>query len=252
MSPELELPKLLSFDPEETAPRFSEGVQTFSRLFSRWMDLNGWSHPLITSLARSCLGGASWLHSSQISGLRASKLTSPGPRVFIGIERLNYYLYRYQTEKKLLPGTSSSNFYSEPFIVTENGQPPSLGWWIEVFCGYRIPADIDLRQPAFSEQQAESLSRAWGRFVRKVLAMNDYDLITDLEKAVREHYPACEASRTTKLLEVIRNATVWTPAELAHELPSLAQMSESLGETGSSTQLLKRLEQETRPSSLRP
>lgn len=252
MPPELELSELETFAPEDTAPRFSEGVQTFSRLFCRWMDLNGWSHPVITNLARCCLGGASWLHSSQISGLRASKLTSPGPRVFIGIERLNYYLYRFQTERKLIPGTSSSNFYSEPFVVTENGQPPSVGWWIEVFCGYRIPTDIDLKQPAFSEQQAEFLSRAWGRFIRKVLVVNDYDLITELEKAVREHYPACEAPRTAKLLEVIRNATTWTPAELAHELPSLAQMTESLGETGSPTQLLKRLEQDTRSSPLRP
>lgn len=209
--------------------KFQQGVHRFRLLFVRWMDLNAWSHPVMTNLAKSALGGASWLHSSQISGFRHAKLLSPGPRAFIAIERLNYYLHRYKTEKKLIPNTASSNFYADPFVITENGEPPGVGWWVEVFCGVRIPADINFNEAAFTAEQAESLSHSWGRLIRKLLTLNGYDLIADLESAVRKRYPAGDEDRIEKHLCVIRMKDVWTPDELANELPALASMAMSLG-----------------------
>jgi len=91
--------------------QFERGVLDFSFLFTKWMDTNAWSHPVMVQLAAGCLqlpGGKGWLHSSQISGLRHGKLLSPGPRTFMAIERLNFYLHRYATEKLLLPGSTSA------------------------------------------------------------------------------------------------------------------------------------------------
>lgn len=214
---------------ENIQVQFDQGIRTFSKLFSRWMDLNEWSHPVMTSLARCALGGASWLHSSQLSGFRQGRLHSPGPRALIGIERLNYYLHRYKTKKLLIPGTPSSNFYADPYVITENGEPPSLGWWVEVFCGYRIPQDVDLRETQFSDTQANKFTKEWGRLVRKLLTHAGYDIIEELEKAVREHYPARDDDRVARLLSVLRINAVWTADELALELPAIATMTASLG-----------------------
>lgn len=219
--------------------RYAKGIRTFGLLFSRWMDLNDWSHPIMTSLSKACLGGHAWLHSSQISGFRQGRLVSPGPRSFIAMERLNFYLCRYKDKKTLIPGTTSSNYYSDPYVITENGQPPQLGWWFDVFCGVRIPTDIDLRQSQFTEEQAENLSKAWGRYTRRQLVAQGYDVMEDLETAVRTHYPARDDERVQLILSVLRTKRTWTAEQLANELPALTIMSADLGGPDSEEALLK-------------
>lgn len=220
--------------PKQVAPvdqklQFEQGVKTFSLLFTRWMDTNGWSHPTMVTLAKACLGGTSWLHSSQISGLRHARLFSPGPRTFIAIERLNYYVHRYATAKKLLPGTPGSNFYKNAFAVTEHGEPPPLGWWVEVFCGQRIPLDIDLRGSFFSAEQARRFSDRWAKAFRRQMMLNEFDVITDLDRTIREYYPAGDAARLDKLVAVIQNRATWEPDELSIELPAITQLLNGLG-----------------------
>lgn len=239
------LPALPEKGTEQPAPdvrdQYERGIRTFALLFSRWMDLNDWSHPVMTALSKACLGGHAWLHSSQLSGFRQGRLVSPGPRAFIAIERLNYYLFRYKTEKKLIPGTNSSNYYSEPFVVTENGQPPELGWWFEVFCGAKIPTDIDLHQSQFSDAQAKTFSKEWGRFTRRQLVAEGYDLMEDLENAVRTHYPARDEDRVALILDVLRTKSTWTADQLTNELPALTAMSADLGGPDSEEALLREL-----------
>ncbi len=210
---------------ESPQERFDRGNRTFALLFTRWMDTNGWSHPVMVNLAKACLGGdKGWLHSSQISGLRHVKLGSPGPRTFIAIERLNFYIHRYATEKKLLPNTSSSNFYSEAYAITENGAPPPVGWWVEVFCGERLPKDVELHRSFFSTEQARRFSDKWARAFRRQMMQQQFDVITDLDRIVREHYPAKDSSRLEKLVAVIQNRTTWEPDELSLELPAITQL----------------------------
>lgn len=227
--PDTDISGILTEHPENIQGQFDEGVRNFAKLFSRWMDLNEWSHPVMTNLARCALGGASWLHSSQLSGFRQGKLKSPGPRSLMGCERLNFYLHRYKTKKILIPGTASSNFYSDPYVITENGQPPSMGWWVEVFCGYRNPTDIDLHKAQFTEDQAAKFTKNYGRLIRKLLTEKDFDIIEDLEKAVKNHYPAKDEARVEKLLQALRIQAVWSAKELELEVPALTSMSASLG-----------------------
>lgn len=225
----------------EHPAQFAQGVKTFSLLFTRWMDTNGWSHPTMVTLARACLEGTSWLHSSQISGLRHGKLLSPGPRTFIAIERLNYYIHRYATSKKLLPGTPGSNLYAKAFAITEGGKPPQLGWWVEVFCGQRQPIDIDLRETFFTEEQANRISAAWGAMIRKLMIQQDMDIITELDRVLREKYPAKDAERLRRTNAVIQNRDVWNAQQLANELPAISALSAELGGPSTESDLIKAL-----------
>jgi len=223
--------------------QFAHGVQTFSLLFVRWMDTNGWSHPSMVALAKASMDGVGWLHSSQISGLRHAKLLSPGPRTFIAIERLNYYVHRYSTTKRLIPNTDSSNLYSEAFAITENGKPPSLGWWAEVFCGQREPTDIDLKQNYISERQADEMSNSWGSMIRKLFRDRDLDLIVELDRVLREHYPARDAARLNRIRAVIQARESWTADEFTAELPAISTLTAHLGGPETEDELLSLLRQ---------
>ena len=216
-----------------------KGTRTFQKMFALWMDSNGWSHPVMTSLASNCIEGNRWFHSSQITGFRQQKLGSPGPRIFLTIERLNYYLWLYREKGTLLPGTRNSNNYSKPFVITEDGLPPSVGWWVEVFLGVRTPKDIDLNSWNFSDDKAAELSKKFGRLVRMLLGAQGIDLVEDLARTIKETYPATEDSRVKKLSDVIKGLDDgWAPEELELELPALAAMTKALGGPKSESELV--------------
>lgn len=232
-------------DPVETLKdQFDNGVRNFSVLFTRWMDTNGWSHPVMVNLAAACLDlpdNKGWLHSSQISGLRHGKLLSPGPRSFMAIERLNFFLHRYATKKLLLPNTSSSNFYSEPFVITEDGNPPPIGWWVEVFCGARIPRDIDIAARFFTEDQASAISANWAKLVRRLLIEAGLDIVDELGRLVRTHYPVREPDRVSVLKDVIQSRARWSSDQLLMELPAIAAFTAALGGPADEQELLRSL-----------
>ena len=219
--------------------KYDQGVRNFALLFTRWMDLNGWSHPVMVSLAKSALDGTSWLHSSQISGLRHGKLVSPGPRTFKAIQVLNYYLWLYREEKKLIPNTDSSNHYQDPYVITENGQPPEMGWWMEVFVGDRTPTDLDLDQHSFNPDSAHEMSKGYGKLIRKLMVLNDYDPISDFSEVVREHYPAKDSYRVEKITKILFNQETWTPEELVNEMPALVTLSTALDGPSTDDELLR-------------
>lgn len=222
----------------DAANKYERGIRNFALLFTRWMDLNGWSHPQMVALAKASLDGVSWLHSSQISGLRNGKLISPGPRTFKGIEQLNSALWYYKNEKRLIPGTSSSNTYQDPYVITEDGKPPTLGWWMEVFVGDRMPKDLDLEQHSFTPSAAEELSMNYGKLVRKLMVLSDYDPISDFDLIVREYYPAKDTERVHKMLDVLWNRDSWTPEELVMEIPALVKLTAALDGPDNDDELL--------------
>ena len=212
-----------------TVDSYANGAILFARLFTRWMDTNEWSHPVMTHLARNALGGTAWLHSSQISGLRHGKLTSPGPRTFLAISELNRYLHIYLTEKKLIPGTSSSNYYNNGYCIIEDGVPPSAGWWFEVFCGVRTPKDIDLSSTFYTESDASTISRAWAKIFRRLVSSKGYDIYEDLDTVLRLYYPAKDIDRLELITRVVRSETVWTPDQLVNEVPAVTKLTAALG-----------------------
>ena len=220
---------------------YEAGIRVFALLFTRFMDLNGWSHPVMVSLARAALDDVSWLHSSQISGLRHGKLISPGPRTFLAIQVLNEALFRYKHEQRLIPNTTSSNNYQDPYVITENGEAPGLGWFMEVFTGQRVPSDIDVNQHSFTESDAEEISIRFGKLIRKLMVLNDYDPISDFDLVASHHYPAKDAERVAKLLDVLWNKDMWKPEELLNELPAITSMSAALSGPTTEDELLDHL-----------
>lgn len=220
---------------------YEEGIHTFALLFTRWMDLNQWSHPVLVSLARSALDGASWLHSSQISGLRHGKLISPGPRTFYAIAVLNKALWEYKHNKQLIPGTTSSNYYHDPFVIEEDGQAPDEGWWFRVFIGTAKPSCIDLTKAAFTTEQANNVSAQYGALIRKLMALQDYDPMTDSAKVIHRFYPAKDSNRVEALTEVLWNRGAWTPDQLQNELPAITEMSKALEGPSTEEELLTTL-----------
>lgn len=210
-------------------------------MFSRWMDGNGWSHPTMTQLAAACLGGQGWLHSSQISGLRHAQTKNPGPRTFIAIERLNYFVWRYAESKKLLPNTDSSNNYRDATPILENGQPPSVGWFFEVFCGYRVPTDIVLDTVFIPPDKVDEYCSQLGRLLRKLLAQQNFDLIDDLSVVLHRFYPTHEAQRTGRVEALIRGESRLTQVELQAELLSLSKLTGALGGPATEEELLEAL-----------
>jgi len=221
--------------------QYTEGRRVFTLLFVHWMDTNCWTHPTLIQLSRAALDGASWLHSSTISQLRHGNLHSPGPRVFLAITELNRCIHEYKVRKRLLPNTTTDRLYLQAYAITEDGEPPAPGWWFEVFCGTRLPTEIDLGQIFHTDDAASSFSRQWARLTRKLLAVQGYDVVDDLSRAIRDHYPAGDDERLGKLADVLMGRATWTPEEAQLELPALVQMSTSLGGPETQDDLLTEL-----------
>lgn len=219
---------LISEEPGSAVTAYSSGPRTFSLLFTRWMDGNEWSHPIMTSLATAANGGKNWLHSSQISGFRHASTTNPGPRTFVAIERLNFYVHRYQTQQQLIPGTKSSNNYNYATAITEGGAPPPLGWWFEIFCGYRRPLELDLSTPFIPPDRAEDYSAALGRLIRDLLVAQQYDLVDDLDRLIHRHYPTHEDARVAAFAGMVLGKHAYTADQLLLELPSMTRFTAAL------------------------
>jgi hypothetical protein len=217
-----------AYEKVDYTAQYQSGIQNFAKLFRLWMDTNGWSHPVMTSLLKGALDGCAWLHSSQISGFRHARTRNPGPRAFVAIERLNHYLHRFATERVLIPGTSNSNHYSQPFVILENGDPPPVGWWFEIFTGVRLPLDYDLDEPLMTESEAERISRNLARWFRRAMAVRGYDPLEDLPLLLKDLYPIREPSRQARVLGVLRSETTWSASELQEELTALTKLSAAL------------------------
>lgn len=222
---------------------YSRGNKNFAVLFSRWMDGNGWSHPVVVSLAKAVCGGASWFHSSQISGIRQGKSQSPGPRQFIAIERLNRAIYNYRHGGGLIPGTDSSNHYAEAKpILTNDGACPDLGWFVGLFSGIvDLPDSYTGPNTDFTARTAELFSQRYARLIRKLFVLKDLDLIENLDLTLLQHYPARDKERLTKIKKVLTSPQVWSPDELAVELVALIALSKALGGPADEHQLLEEL-----------
>jgi len=162
--------------------RFENGVEHFQMVFKVWMDRNKFSHPGMAKLAKSNLNGASWLHSSQISGLRHSKLKSPGPKVFAAISHLNRALHEFKTDKKLIPGTGSSNEYFEPFcLLLEDGSVPASSWWYSLFIGETVCETIDFSIPLIDPSEANNISRRIYKLINSLASNSQSDVLAVLD-----------------------------------------------------------------------
>jgi len=238
----MEMIRDVNFDEKPVAvTQYESGVALFSRLFTRLMDSNGFSHPTTVLLAKAALGGAGWLHSSSINGLRKGSLMNPGPRTFVAVQALNEALWRYESKKILIPGTTSSNLYQDARAITEDGVAPDLGWWFEIFAGIRQPKDPSLLGPAISSRKAEEYSAAWGALMRALFMRAGIDLIVEHSRLISQSYPSGDTERVRKCQQVLFGHAVWSAEEFLNELPALTSFSKALGGPASEEDLLEEL-----------
>jgi hypothetical protein len=231
---------LLSPESGAAVRAYDTGPGVFARMFTRWMDGNQWAHHVMVTLATASVGKA-WLHSSQISGFRHGKVSNPGPRAFAAIERLNYYVWRYHHTKQLIPGTKSSNAYAQAVPITEDDIPPSAGWFLEVFLGYRVPRDFDTGALSIPEYEAQNCSLALARLFRRLISAQGYDLLEDLDRALLDHYGIREAERVQRLHDVLLSRCSYTSDQLSLELPALTHFAAALGGPITESELLREI-----------
>ena len=229
-------------DAPEAVAQFEQGPVQFARMFRRWMDGNSWSHPVLSKLALSAMGGTGWLHSSQIAGLRAGTLRNPGPRTFIALAVFNQALHTYRTERRLIRGTSSSRDYANAVpILDENGNPPTLGWWIEVFCGFREPSTEFAPEYTFTDVEARQFSNNFAKWVRTLALNNHIDLIGELNTMLDVNYAVPDPQRRQHLAAVLKGDRVWRGVELAYEVPKLLDFVKPLAGELTESELLKHI-----------
>lgn len=221
--------------------RYFAGIETFRKLFIHWMDTNRWSHPVMIRLATKALEGSTWLHSSQISAIRAGTLLNPGPRTFVAVAELNKAMHLYSTTKKLIPDTTSDVDYLQGYAITVDGEAPGPEWWYGVFVGYTVPDQVPYQQMFCDDAAAERFSIQFAKYLRRLLAAAGYDIFTDLNVAIYRLYPAGDAERVDKLREVLLNVGTWSAKEAEVELSALAAMTSELDGVTTATELLEEL-----------
>jgi hypothetical protein len=221
-----ELNSAADFDPLSA---YEHGTNQFASMMVRWMDGNSWSHPIIIQLGKACMGDREgWLHSSQISNLRAGKTRNPGPRTFVAIERLNYYLYRFHAQKALIPNTKKSNHYVDALPITDGGLPPSLGWFNEVFTGYRLITSPDLKSSVVPPEQAAIISKRLGRLLRERMIIKELDIVEDVSSMFYTYYPTKEKASFDRIHSLLMGQAL-NAKDLQHEMPNLAHLLTKLG-----------------------
>ena len=201
-----------------------QGAIDFGKWFSRTMDGNGWSHPNLVALCRMATGGKSWLHSSQIAGLRQARLKSPGPRSFVALEYLWRLIDQYQKNRDSVGPSVAANYkmIEEATLMRDpDGNPATTGYMIEVFTGLR-PVPIELSELSVSLDQAKAISVNLGRMLRRMMATQGWDLIDDMDRVTKIF--STNAEDRAILDGVICGQYVMTPSEIDHYSTDLARV----------------------------
>jgi len=210
-----------AISPGDLEARVEEGSLAFAKWFTRVMDDNGWSHPQMVSLCKAVTADKAFLHSSQIAGLRAARLKSPGPRSFVALEFLWYGIERYQQHLegqfgRLAPLVESASIMRDP-----NGKPASTGYMLEVFSGLR-PAPIDLTTTFYTDREAKVLSNNAARLVRRLMVVADLDPIFDLEVIV-SRFPG-DIEDKNKFKALLMGQQVWGGEDVDAQIASLSKL----------------------------
>lgn len=205
--------------------RMDAGAVGFGKYLARLMDGNGWSHPQLVALCKRCTGDKAWLHSSQIAGLRAARLKSPGPRSFVAMEYLFRNIDAYQkndfSQERALFGNMGHLVEHAEIMRDEEGNPASLGYLVEMFTGLR-PVPIDLSVMSFTDTQAETISREAGRLVRRLMAVVDMDPVIDAPTVAAKF--STNSERRAVFEALIKGSEIWQSEEVEENLNKLSKL----------------------------
>ena len=103
----------------------------------------------------------------------------------------------------------------------DDGNPASIGFHFEVFCGWRMPpAKAATRD--YTEEQAALISENAGKHVRRLLIAERMDVIDDM-KRLKQAFSNDKGDQE-KFESVILSQAVWGNEELEHSVTCLSHM----------------------------
>jgi 2-dehydro-3-deoxyphosphogalactonate aldolase len=76
------------------------------------------------------------------------------------------------------------------------------------------------------------------RLAKRLMMQRGVDVITELDKVIRNTYPPKDARRVDLLLGVIQNRGTWTADQLTNELPAITTMTAEMGGPAVEVELL--------------
>jgi hypothetical protein len=204
---------------------FDDGQTNFAVWFARMMDYNNWSHPGLVKLATTCSNGKAWVHGSQGHALRYGRLKSPGPRSFAVMAYLFFVIDAFQkgTMDEYMPDMSMHKKLIQNAVILrdDDGNPASIGYMFEVFCGWRNPPAKDIKRN-FTDEQAALVSKAAGKLVRRLMSANQMDLIDDIPR-LKKNFSNDKQGQEKFGLVVIGQAE-WSNEDLDHNVTCLSHM----------------------------
>ena len=206
--------------------RLDQGAIVYGRWLGRTIDANKWSQPKIISLCKRVISQAkSYVHSSQLSQLRIGGLKSPGPRSIAVIVYLMYAIHEYQQgiEREDSPDwTGLEDLIQDATIMRDDdGNPASIGYHFEVFCGWRMPPG-PVAHHNFSDSDAEVLSKAAGKYVRNLMAADRMDLIDDMDRLKKAFSP--DKAMQTKFADVVMGQDYWGADEIMDNMQNMTSV----------------------------
>lgn len=205
-------------------PRLGNGAVVYGRWFGKTMDANDWSHPKLVKLSKhaTVIG---YVHSSQIAQLRTGNLKSPGPRSFASMVFLFHEIDLYQKgeQHKDSPTFEGLESLIENAVIMRDyeGKPASLGFHYEVFCGWRMPPEMDHRID-YSAAQAELISKNAALYVRRLMIAERMDPISDLSRLKKAF--STDKNLQEQFGNVIWEQTTWHPEDLEHAMAGLSNV----------------------------
>lgn len=214
-----------TFGASEIEEQFEQGAVTFARWFAKMMDANGWSHPKLVELAKIATDGKSWVHSSQIASLRKGQLKSPGPRSIASLSYLMFEIDAYQrgAQDKHSPDFTQQDKFIKTAVILrdDDGNPASIGYLFEVFCGWRTPPEGTAKRD-FTDDQAAVVSMNAGKHVRRLITAERQDLIEAMPRLIRSF--SNDKDGQEKFRKVVLGEDVWLNDELDHNVTCLSHM----------------------------
>lgn len=200
-----------------------KGPIVYGRWIGRTIDANRWSQPKIITLCKRVISQAkSYVHSSQLSQLRIGGLKSPGPRSISVIVYLMHAIDDYQkgiVRDDSPDWTGLEDLIQDATIMRDDdGNPASIGYHFEVFCGWRMPPG-PVAHHNFSDSDAEVLSKAAGKYVRNLMAADRMDLIDDMDRLKKAFSP--DKAMQEKFADVIMGQDYWGADEIMDNMQNM-------------------------------
>ncbi|HAQ43700.1 MAG TPA: hypothetical protein DCQ67_06970 [Acidimicrobiaceae bacterium] len=210
----------------EFDPRLDKGAVVYGRWLGRTIDANRWSQPKIISLCKRVISqDKSYVHSSQLSQLRIGGLKSPGPRSIAVIVYLMHAIEDFQkgVEREDSPDwTGLEDLIQDATIMRDDdGNPASIGYHFEVFCGWRMPPG-PVAHHKFSNSDAEVLSKSAGKYVRHLMAADRMDLIDDMD-SLKKAFSSDKAMQA-KFADVMMGQDYWSADEIMDNMQNMTSV----------------------------